>query len=92
LFIRGPQDPGNFPTGTVRISLGCFNTYDDIETLIQTIIKLCGREIESMENRLSDIERHENMHEELDRFLEEKKKEIMHVFSQDEDFSLGSGI
>jgi hypothetical protein len=45
-----------------------------------------------MENRLSDIERHENMHEELDRFLEEKKKEIMHVFSQDEDFSLGSGI
>ena len=83
---------GNFLTGTVRISLGCFNTYDDIETQIQTIIKLCSREIESMEKRLSEIERHEGIHAEFDRFFEANKKEIMGIFAPDEEFSNGAGI
>jgi hypothetical protein len=41
---------------------------------------------------LSEIERHEGIHAEFDRFLEAKKKEIMVIFTQNEKFSIGAGI
>ncbi len=48
--------------------------------------------IEIMEKRLAEIERHEGIHAEFDRFLEEKKQEIMCMFMPEEDFSIGAGI
>lgn len=59
---------------------------------IADAFKILSGEIESMEKRLSEIERHEGIHAELDRLVKEKKQEIMRVFSQDEEFSIGAGI
>jgi serine O-acetyltransferase len=59
---------------------------------IADAFKILSGQIEFMEKRLAEIERHEGIHAELDRFLEEKKQEIMRVFSQDEEFSTGAGI
>jgi serine O-acetyltransferase len=59
---------------------------------IADAFKLLGRQIESMEKRMAEIERREGIHAELDRFLEEKQREIMCIFAPDEDFSVGAGI
>ena len=59
---------------------------------IADAFRLLGREVESIEKRLAEIERREGIHAELDRFLEAKKKEIMGVFAPDEEFSTGAGI
>ncbi|HJX34527.1 MAG TPA: hypothetical protein VJ373_05055, partial [Desulfatiglandales bacterium] len=59
---------------------------------IADAFRLLGREVESIEKRLAEIERREGIHAELDRFLKEKKQEIMCMFTPEEDFSIGAGI
>jgi serine O-acetyltransferase len=59
---------------------------------IADAFKLLGRQTESMEKRLIEIERHEGIRTELDQYVEEKKQEIMRIFAPEEDFSVGSGI
>jgi hypothetical protein len=60
---------------------------------IADAFKILSSEIEDIEKRLVDVERLQGIHHaELDRIVEEKKKEIMSIFSQNEDFSMGAGI
>jgi len=59
---------------------------------IADAFKILSNEIEAMEKRLVEVERLQGIHAELDRLIEEKKKEIMHIFSPEEEFSTGEGI
>ena len=59
---------------------------------IADAFKLLGRQIDFVEKRLIEIERHEGIKTELDQYVKEKKQEIMHMFSPDEDFYSGAGI
>ena len=59
---------------------------------IADAFKILSNEIEAMEKRLVEVERLQGIHAELDRLIEEKKKEMMHIFSPEEEFSTGEGI
>ncbi len=59
---------------------------------IADAFRIISSEIEAMEKRLIEVERLQGIHAELDRIGEQKKQEIIRIFSQDEDFSLGAGI
>ena len=59
---------------------------------IADAFKILSNEIEAIEKRLIEVERLQGIHAELDRFIEEKKQEIMHIFSPEEEFSKGAGI
>ena len=59
---------------------------------IADAFKILSGQIETMENRLAEVERHQGIQAELDLFVEEKKQEIMRIFAPEEDFSTGAGI
>jgi serine O-acetyltransferase len=51
-----------------------------------------GSQIGTLEKRMAEIEQHQGIRVELDQYVEEKKQEIMRMFSPEEDFSVGAGI
>jgi hypothetical protein len=51
-----------------------------------------GRQIESLEKRTAEMEQHQGIRVELDQYVEEKKQEIMRMFSSEDEFSSGAGI
>ena len=59
---------------------------------IAEAFKFLGRQIETLEKRMAEIEQHQGIKVELDQYVEEKKREIMRTFSSEEDFSVGAGI
>lgn len=59
---------------------------------IAEAFKFLGKQIETLEKRIAEIEKREGVMVELDQYVEEKKQEIMHMFSTEEEFSIGSGI
>ncbi len=66
--------------------------HDKLPDPIADAFKLFGRQIELLEKRMADLEKLEGVTVELDRLVEEKKKEIMRLFSTPEDFKTGEGI
>ena len=59
---------------------------------IAEAFKFLGKQIETLENRMAGIERQQGITIELDRYVKEKKQEIIRMFSPEEDFSVGAGI
>jgi serine O-acetyltransferase len=59
---------------------------------IAEAFQFLGKQFEALESRMAEIEKREGIMVELDQYVEEKKKEILRVFSSEEDFSTGSGI
>jgi len=59
---------------------------------IAEAFKFLGRQIEVLEQRLAEVERKQGVKVDLDKFVEEKKREIMSVFSAPEEFTKGAGI
>ena len=59
---------------------------------IAEAFKFLGRQIETLENRMAEIEQHQGIRVELDQYVEEKKLEIMRMFSPEDEFSSGAGI
>ena len=59
---------------------------------IAEAFKFLGKQIETLEKRMAEIEQHQGIKVELDQYVEEKKREIMRAFSSEEDFSVGAGI
>jgi serine O-acetyltransferase len=51
-----------------------------------------GKQIGTLEKRMAEIEKKEGVMVELDQYVEEKKKEIVRIFSSVEEFSIGAGI
>lgn len=51
-----------------------------------------GKQIETLEKRMAEIEQHQGIRVELDQYVEEKKQEIMRMFSSEEEFTVGAGI
>jgi serine O-acetyltransferase len=51
-----------------------------------------GKQIGTLERRMAEVEKREGVIVELDQYVEEKKQEIMRMFSPEEDFSVGAGI
>ncbi|MEN6319629.1 MAG: serine O-acetyltransferase [Syntrophaceae bacterium] len=51
-----------------------------------------GKQIGTLEKRMAEIEQHQGIKVELDQYVEEKKKEIVRIFSSEEEFSIGAGI
>jgi serine O-acetyltransferase len=54
--------------------------------------KFLSKQIETLGKRMAEMEQHQGIMVELDQYVEEKKKEIMRIFSSEEDFSVGAGI
>jgi hypothetical protein len=54
--------------------------------------KFLGGQIESLEKRTAEMEQHQGIRVELDQYVEEKKQEIMRMFSSEDEFSSGTGI
>jgi serine O-acetyltransferase len=54
--------------------------------------KFMAKQMETLEKRMADIEQQQGIRVELDQYVEEKKREIMGMFSPEEDFSVGAGI
>lgn len=59
---------------------------------IAEAFKFLSRQIEILEQRLAEVEGKQGVKVDLDKFVEEKKKEIMNIFSPPEEFSRGAGI
>jgi serine O-acetyltransferase len=59
---------------------------------IAEAFKFLGKQIETLEKRMADIEQQQGIKVELDQYVEEKKQEIMRIFSSEEEFSVGAGI
>jgi len=59
---------------------------------IAEAFKFLGKQIETLEKRMAEIEQQQGIKVELDQYVEEKKQEIMRAFSSEEDFSVGAGI
>lgn len=60
---------------------------------IADAFKFFGRQIETLETRLAELEKHQGIVVELNGYLEEKKKEIQRLFSSSpEEFKSGEGI
>lgn len=59
---------------------------------IADAFKFLGRQVESIEKRLIEIERQEGIKTELYQYVEEKKQEIMRMFCPEEEYSTGAGI
>jgi len=55
-------------------------------------LRFLGRQIETLEKRMAEMEQHQGIKVELDRYVEEKKQEITSMFWSEEDFSVGAGI
>jgi serine O-acetyltransferase len=81
-----------------RIGLGF--TGKDISALehsklpdpIAEAVRFLESQIETLDKRLREVEYHEGIKIQLDKYLEEKKKEILRMFSPPSQFSGGSGI
>ena len=54
--------------------------------------KFLAKQMETLEKRMAEIEQHQGIRVELDQYVEEKKREIMGMFSSVEEFSVGAGI
>lgn len=59
---------------------------------IAEAFKFLGRQIEVLEQRLADVEKKQGVKVDLDRYVDEKKKEILNMFSPPEEFTKGAGI
>jgi len=59
---------------------------------IADAFKFLGKQIETLEMRMAEIEQQQGIKVELDQYVEEKKQEIMRMFSSEEEFSVGAGI
>ncbi|MBM4272531.1 MAG: serine O-acetyltransferase [Deltaproteobacteria bacterium] len=59
---------------------------------IAEAFQFLGRQIETLERRMAEVEKREGVMVEIDQYVEEKKQEIMRMFSPEEDFSVGAGI
>jgi serine O-acetyltransferase len=60
---------------------------------IADAFKFFGRQIETLETRLAELEKHQGIAVELNGYLEDKKREIQHLFSTSvEEFKSGEGI
>ena len=59
---------------------------------IAEAVRFLESQIEVLDKRLREVEHHEGIKIELDNYLEQKKKEILRIFSSPSQFSGGSGI
>ncbi len=59
---------------------------------IADAFKFLGRQIDSLEERLASVEQVQGVKVEIDRYVEEKKREIKDMFSITEEFDTGAGI
>ncbi len=59
---------------------------------IADALKFIGRQIDTIEERLQAVEQIEGIKVELDRYVEDKKREIKEIFSITEEFDRGAGI
>jgi serine O-acetyltransferase len=59
---------------------------------IAEAFKFLGRQIESLEKRTAEMEQQQGIKVDLDQYVEEKKQEIMRMFSSEDEFSSGAGI
>jgi len=59
---------------------------------IAEAFKFIGKQIETLEKRMAEMEQQQGIKVELDQYVEEKKQEIMRIFSSEEEFSVGAGI
>lgn len=59
---------------------------------IADAFKFLGRQIENVEERLGAVEQLQGIKVEIDRYVEEKKREIKEIFSITEEFESGAGI
>lgn len=59
---------------------------------IADAFKFLGRQIDAMEERLEAVEQLQGIKVELDKYVEQKKREILDVFSQTYEFEDGAGI
>jgi len=59
---------------------------------IAEAFKFLGKQIETLEKRMAEMEQQQGIKVELDQYVEEKKQEIMRIFSAEEEFSVGAGI
>jgi serine O-acetyltransferase len=59
---------------------------------IAEAFKFLGKQFETLEKRMAEIEQQQGIKVELDQYVEEKKREIMRIFSSEEEFSVGAGI
>lgn len=54
--------------------------------------RFLGKQIETLEKRMAEIEQEQGIRVELDQYVEQNKQEIMDMFTPAEDFSVGAGI
>jgi len=59
---------------------------------IAEAFKFLGRQIDTLEKRMAEIEKREGVMVELDQYVEERKQKITRMFSPEEEFSVGAGI
>jgi serine O-acetyltransferase len=59
---------------------------------IADAFKFIGRQIDTIEERLMAMEQMQGVKVEIDRYVEEKKREIKEIFSITEEFDTGAGI
>jgi serine O-acetyltransferase len=59
---------------------------------IADAFKFLGRQIDSIEDRLGAVEQMQGIKVEIDRYVEEKKRELAETFSITEEFESGTGI
>ena len=59
---------------------------------IADAFKFLGRQIDSVEERLGALEQMQGIKVEIDRYVEEKKREIKEIFSITEEYEHGAGI
>jgi len=59
---------------------------------IAEAFQFLGSQIGTLEKRMADIEQHQGIRVELDQYVEQKKQEIMGMFSSAEEFAVGAGI
>lgn len=59
---------------------------------IAEAFKFLGKQIETLEKRMAEVEQQQGIKVELDQYVEEKKREIMRIFSSEGEFSVGAGI
>ena len=59
---------------------------------IAEAFRFMGRQIEVLQDRLAKMESERGIRVEFDRYVEEKKKEIMRMFAENGEFTTGAGI
>ena len=92
--------PANAIAVGVPARIGLGYTAQEIQELghnklpdpIADAFKFLGRQIDNLEERLQAIEQLQGLKVELDRYVEEKKREIREIFSITEEFENGAGI